>query len=395
MNPPQKFKKYFSNGMIVLAAFWAFSTALFQFIQIFKYFFEKDIFKNGSGLLVFIITAFFLTLVYIIINFIVNKGILENNYVQRDELNISKETSQFHRRIIDDCAAHIKRENLTKCIDEAFRNEDWQRVAELGKIGLKVFIRLARYEVQLIYGWRMLIMSKFRKPDNNLVAMALIDGIGWPLHKLQKRKVERICEIINEGIKLAKVEKNYLMVCRGYRHLVGIMLKNNNIEKSLEYRDYLKDNIKKLKKLDKKIMTAYLFMVDGDISFKKNDKVKSIEYYKKSYEYFDKKCHDRVRAIKLNYKLGQVHENIGEWQKATEQYLLGYLESNKTARIDEEYNNCNALVHLFEIYGDNIEKYYRDFMRDNKNSFISERIESYKSYYVTALNDLKDKLKQT
>lgn len=380
--------------MIVLAmgTVWLLVEIVWTIINIYNYYYDTKVLVHNRWLLVLIITLpIAITVVYLVILYKTqqkNKQIKEN----QEQFLQNEEIIRFHRNIIDDCFDDIyknHKEILDKDIKNAFNNENWKQVIKIGKYGSRLFLMLACYDVRIKYG-NYIVKASEKLRERESMAMGYIDCIGWSY--VQQKKYDEAENNINRGldeIKNLKSKESVIMKCKANRHLVGIMLKKNDISKAKEYRDKFEKYLEKLKGKDRKIMKGSLHIIDGDImALESQDYENAKKCYKQASKLF-LSCDDYERVVKINYKLGWMDECMGQMPKALKDYLIGFWLSDKVSRIDEKLKNCQGICRLINNDGAIFRRVINDSeLNDelNKNDINWSKEESY---YVDELSNLQ------
>lgn len=260
---------------------------------------------------------------------------------------------------------------------------------KIGKYGSRLFLMLACYDVRIKYG-NYIVKASEKLRERESMAMGYIDCIGWSY--VQQKKYDEAENNINRGldeIKNLKSKESVIMKCKANRHLVGIMLKKNDISKAKEYRDKFEKYLEKLKGKDRKIMKGSLHIIDGDImALESQDYENAKKCYKQASKLF-LSCDDYERVVKINYKLGWMDECMGQMPKALKDYLIGFWLSDKVSRIDEKLKNCQGICRLINNDGAIFRRVINDSeLNDelNKNDINWSKEESY---YVDELSNLQ------
>lgn len=111
-----------------------------------------------------------------------------------------------------------------------FLSRNYRLRVEMGK--------LVNEACQNLAGKTIMINNKLI-PVSSIQASTLIDDLGWTLYKL-KNNNETAKENINLGITIAKNNKDYEKIIKGYRHLMGIASETHeSITTIYEYRDLM------------------------------------------------------------------------------------------------------------------------------------------------------------
>lgn len=386
------FIRYFAMIVLAMGTVWLLVEIVWTIINIYNYYYDTKVLVHNRWLLVLIITLpIAITVVYLVILYKTqqkNKQIKEN----QEQFLQNEEIIRFHRNIIDDCFDDIyknHKEILDKDIKNAFNNENWKQVIKIGKYGSRLFLMLACYDVRIKYG-NYIVKASEKLGERESMAMGYIDCIGWSY--VQQKKYDEAENNINRGldeIKNLKSKESVIMKCKANRHLVGIMLKKNDISKAKEYRDKFEKYLEKLKGKDRKIMKGSLHIIDGDImALESQDYENAKKCYKQASKLF-LSCDDYERVVKINYKLGWMDECMGQMPKALKDYLIGFWLSDKVSRIDEKLKNCQGICRLINNDGAIFRRVINDSeLNDelNKNDINWSKEESY---YVDELSNLQ------
>ncbi len=386
------FIRYFAMIVFVLGTAWLLVETVWTIINIYNYYNDTKVLVHNKWLLVLIIVLpIIITIVYVFTVFKIkqkDKQIKQN----QEQFLQNEEIIRFHRNIIDDCFGDIYRnhkEILDKDIKNAFDNENWKQVIKIGKYGARLFLMLACYDVRIKYG-DYIVKASEKLGERESMAMGYIDCIGWSY--VQQKKYDDAKINIKKGldeIENLETKESIIMKCKANRHLVGIMLKEEDITKAKEYRDKFEKYLGKLKGKDKKIMKGSLHIVDGDImALESQDYENAKKCYKQASKLF-LSCDDFERVVKVNYKLGWMDESMGQMPKALKDYLIGFWLSDKISRIDEKLKNCQGICRLINNDGELFQRVINDSeLNDelNKNdiNWVKEEL-----YYNDELSNLQ------
>ena len=384
--------RYFAMIIFVIGTIWLLVETAWTIINIYNYYNETTILVHNKllFLLIFIIPLV-ITFIYVFILFKMkqkDKEIKEN----QEQFLQNNEIVRFHRNIIDGCFNDVyknHKEILYKDIKNAFNNGNWKQVIKIGKYGSRLFLMLACYDLRIEYG-NYIVKASEKLGNRESMAMGYIDCIGWSY--VQQKNYKNAKENIDKGldaIKNLETKDSIIMKCKANRHLVGIMLKENEIPKAKDYRDKFEKHLQKLKGKDKKIMLGSLHIINGDImALESQDYENAKKCYKQANKLF-LSCNDFDRAVKVNYKLGWMDESMGQRPKALKDYLIGFWLSDKVSRIDEKFKNCQGICRLLENDSELFQKVLDDPELDGelkKNDVIWIKEESY---YIDELENLK------
>lgn len=384
--------RYVAMFFLALGTAWLLVEIVWTSINIYDYYNDTKILVHNKVLWVLIIVfPGVLATIYV---FILYKMKQKDKQIKghQEQFLQNEEIIRFHRNIIDDCFDDICKnhaEILVKDIKNAFDNQNWRQVIKIGKYGSRLFLMLACYDVRIKYGY-YIVQASEKLGERESMAMGYIDCIGWSY--VQQKKYDEAKVNINKGLdKIENLETtdSIIMKCKANRHLVGIMLKENDISSAKEYRDKFEKYLGKLKGKDNKIMKGYLHIINGDIMAQESQ---DYENAKKNYKQASKlflTCDDFERVVKVNYKLGRVNERMGQMQKALKDYLIGFWRADKISRIDEKLKNCQGICHLMDEDRELFQKVIDDSeLNDelNKNDINWVKDESY---YVDQLSNLQ------
>lgn len=399
------FGKYIMMGILTVGTVWLLVDAAWTILNIYDYYNATKSLEHNNWLWIFIIALpVAITLFYVMAKCKIdklNKEIQENNatFLRKDEI------IQFHRNIIEDCFDDIYKEHkdlLTKDIESACNNRNWKQVIKFGKYGARLFLMLARYDLRIEYG-KYIINAAEKISEKESIAMGYIDCIGWSY--VCKNELELAKENIDKGLSIirdVKSEESYIMYCKAYRHLVGIELRkyrNNNdkshLDAAMDHRDRFENYLKKLKGRKKKIMKASLCIIDGDIiASKEQDFEKAKELYENAQNTY-KVNNNFERAVKVNYKLGEINETMGQDKKALREYLIGFWLSDKMSRIDEKHKNCRKICQLLEKNDDMLSEILEDVKLKQIFDENEIKCKTEKQDYLNELECLEKKIKNT
>lgn len=384
--------RYFAIIVFIIGTVWLLVETVWTIISIYDYYNETRILVHNKWLwFLIIVLPLVITFAYVLILYRMkqkSKQIEES----KEQFLQSNEIIRFHRNIIDDCFQDIyknHKEILDKDIKSAFINENWKQVIKIGKYGSRLFLMLACYDMRIEYGSYIIKASK-RLGNLENIAMGYIDCIGWSY--VQQSKYDDAKDSIEKGlnaIENLETKDSNIMKCKANRHLVGIMLRENNIPEAKVYRDRFEKYLRKLKGKDKKIMKGSLHIINGDImALESQDYENAKKCYKQAYKLFSS-CDDFERAVKVYNKLGRLDENMGQRPKALKDYLIGFWLSDRISRIDEKLKNCQGICHLVNDDSELLEKVLSDpkfsdeFNRNNINCIRK------KLYYIKELENLR------
>lgn len=384
--------RYFAMIIFVIGTVWLLVETAWTIINIYNYYNNTKILVHNRILLfLIIILPVIIAFVYA---FTLYKIKQKDNKIKENEKQFlqSNEIIRFHRNIIDDCFYDIyknHKEILDKDIKSAFDNGNWKQVIKIGKYGSRLFLMLACYDMRIEYG-NYIIKASEKLRDRESMAIGYIDCIGWSYVKQEKFDAAK--DNIGKGLNVIenlKTKDSIIMKCKANRHLVGIMLKENNISGAKEYRDRFEKYLEKLKGKDKKIMKGSLHIINGDImALESQDYENAKKCYKQAYKLFFS-CDDFERTVKVNYKLGRMNENMGQMPKALKDYLIGFWLSDKVSRIDEKLKNCQGICRLISNDSELFQKVLADpklNVEFNKNDINCIKEESY---YIDELENLR------
>ena len=343
------FFRYFGSIFLVIGTGWLLIDATWTSLSIVNYFTGQEYLKdNKYGWIIITVIPIVITILYILL-YIKNKKLhLQLKEKSAKSLQID-EIVRFHRNIIEESFDDIyknKPDVFKKDILSAIANEEWDKVIKIGKYGARLFLMLAQYDLRIEYG-NMIVNAGAKINDFTSVAIGYIDCIGWSY--VMKKEYGQAKISIKKGlgyISENNSENNVVLRCKAQRHLAGIGIKEGNIEDAKLHRDSFEKEIRLLRGRSKKIMRAYLNIINGDIKrIEKRDYEKAKEHYLLAYELFIS-CDDEERAVKLYYKLGQIDFCMNQPFLALKNYFLGYWLSDSISRIDEKNRNMQCIQEM-------------------------------------------------
>lgn len=387
---------YFSTAILIIGTYWVLSDAIWTILNIIDYYCGNKLFNKWFLWLLVVALPLLITLSY----YFFNRS--RRNYKKQAEENKKGllnniENLRFQRNIIAESFDTIFQYNpdaLKKEILTARDNKDWEQVINIGKHGARLFLMFEKYELRKEYG-EYIIEAAQEIKDVESEAMGFIDCVGWSLVKqgdheqsqnqvtLYKEATDKITEGLNKIVK-RKTENANILKCKAARHLIGIALRQNDMNTAGVQRQAFEEALKKLKGENHKIMQASLHIIDAEIALK--DPEKDFEKTKKLYEAARQiyiSCSDDERAVKIYNKLGEADMLANQDHKAIKNFLIGFWISEKLGRDDEKLKNCKKIVELIqkkpnilkEVYKDKFKKQLEDLGITNikDNVFYTEQ----------------------
>ncbi len=399
------FDDHFASMIFIVGTYWILTDAIWTVITIIDYYFNKQLLANNNFLWFFVIVLpIVITIAY---SKTANK--LKKYKTEAKEsktgLKINIDNLRFQRNIIAESLDTIfqhKPEALEKEIKTAIDNKDWAHAIKIGKHGARLFLMFEKYDLRIEYG-NYIITAAIENKSIEDEAMGYIDCVGWSLVKkgdyntgpekteLYNKAKDNIKIGLNKLIKL-KSENSYILQCKAYRHLIGIALRESDLNEAQLKREDFYNALQKLKGINKKTMQASLKMIDGDIASKKTvkDYPKTIELYESARELYES-CSDYERAVKLYNKIGEVHMESNEDHKAIKNFLIGFWKSEKLGRDDEKFKNCKKIVELIDKNNNILNEIHNDEFKKELEEFGISKIRD-NQFYIKEKEDMKKRI---
>lgn len=348
----------------------------------------KDRFDSRE-MLILCISLLLTTAVYFSLIILYKNQRKKINYEILEDKNINI----FYRNFIEENLSfnYDKQVDILKNdMDKALDDKQWDYVINVGKHLSRLLLMLAKYDLRMYVG-NCIVKAATQNNDLESQAMGYIDCIGWSLVK--KEDYKKAEEYIRKGqdlIKNVKTKKANIMMCKGYRHLHSIYIKCSkpNVE---EIKNSYEKWLKKISGKNRKIMKAYLYIINGDTYENKSNYEDAKKQYHKALEIF-KKCGDDERTAKVYYKLGHANEEMSQTPKALKNYLIGFYQSDKLRRIDEKIKNCYAICRLISNDECLFEEALNDINFKNELNENDITIVEDKNFYTNELSELKNKI---
>lgn len=175
---------------------------------------------------------------------------------------------------------------------------------------------------------------------------------------------DKAIEFATKGIELCKDTSKVYSLANAYQVLSNIYSKQNNKEKALEYAQ----QSLKIDEESGSIRLGRSYALVGN-SYKDIDIVKSLEYFNKAVDFFDK--HNDSQALgNVYHEIGSIYEKTQQIDKALEYF-------NKSLEISEKRNDkWTTLANYLGLEG----AYYK-----NKNYKLSDE---FRNKYITVSKEL-------
>lgn len=198
---------------------------------------------------------------------------------------------------------------------------------------------------------------------NYIHASLLIDDLGWTRymnHQLQKAESN-----IKAGISIAKENKDYDIALKGYRHLAGISVREDNdtlLQEVLNELDNLQPFVEGYNNI--KEINANRDYTRAEIYLKKKDYDNALHMVKDVQEIYEA-LKDEGRLVKTLDLSGRIYLAKGDYQRAKIEFLKGMNSALNSGR-KERY--LRIAISYFELNSKIVEidtnyleeEYYRD-----------------------------------
>lgn len=183
----------------------------------------------------------------------------------------------------------------------------------------------------------------------------LIDDLGWSLASMHE--FESAISYLQHGLKIAEQEGEKYWIAKAHRHLAGINVEANNIDKSIDELKKAESaaseiEVKKLK--DEMLAGIYYGFA---IAYLKKDLPEDALVYAELSENLRLEGGDRSRIVKILSLKGKIYEQLNDQNSAKDFYRQGLSEAKKIGRIDEVIRNHMGLSRVFELLGDKQESH--------------------------------------
>ena len=348
----KSFGSTFHAFLFILGTFWAGVNVIWIVYQFIYMYTRNAPFQEHMFFALFFMIGLpvFTASVYVLIYVKINNIWVESEDLKKHQVEVSEQL-RYYINIIEDNFGIIKQndKSLMHDIDSAKEKNDWEKVIKISKLGARLCLMLADYELRIVFGNEMVKAGNFNS-DPISQAIGYIDCLGWSYAKLGEfKEAESYIELGKEYIQ--NIDSDEANIIRGkyYRHKIGmIYLRNSNNPINVRARKQLKSHRNNYRiccdrvqsKIAKTEMYAYLKRLEGDYSRKTGEKSKAKKNYVDSLKLFNE-IHDDERSVKLYYDIGTVEENM---QRALQLYLIGYWLSYNISRIDEMHKNLIKIV---------------------------------------------------
>lgn len=232
---------------------------------------------------------------------------------------------------------------LAEALRSAYTKRNWDGVIRLGSALSRPLWITGRYPLRIEIGKLVEEAASFsKKPE--IQAAALIDDLGWTSVALGKYQ-EAIAHI-EHGLKIAREAGLHVFVCKGYRHLSGIALKQSKTADAEKHAQMVEDRLATITgDIEHKAMAAGLNYLRGRIAQTKGDYPKALQLIasaKALYVQLD----DKDRSLKLMGAIGEIQLASDDLKTAKDTFREGVAAAYDASRGDCLLTNLIGLAKI-------------------------------------------------
>lgn len=218
-------------------------------------------------------------------------------------------------------------------MQKAFTDRRWEEVVRLGCALSRPLWITGRYALRIQLG--TLVESAASYSQNvRAQAAALIDDLGWTKASMGRHDEAR--RHIEHGIKLARQIGDEYLVCKGYRHLSGIAMRETDLSRAVSYLAEAKASLAAVSDVRlKSELEANFLYVEGVLLRRKgayDEAITRLEEAQRRFTAMD----DRDRAAKCFSAMGDAHLAARSIAAAKDSYRIGLAVARKLTRKDAE-----------------------------------------------------------
>ena len=187
-----------------------------------------------------------------------------------------------------------------------------------------------------------LIANSAATVENRRVqAAVLIDDLGWT--NVALKKYEAAKDNIIYGISVAMQVPDPYLVAKGYRHLAGLAVEQNNNIEALRNFDLARQNAADMSESSKKNeFLGGLAYGEAQLSLKENKLDLALKQVEES-ESLRREVGDDSRTVRVYALRGRIQEMQGDRLRARDSYIKGLHMAKRIGRVDEEIRNLEGL----------------------------------------------------
>ena len=221
-------------------------------------------------------------------------------------------------------------------LKSAYQDENWSEVIKIGSVLSRPLWVTGKYNLRVKIGKLVESAAAF-SGDTKSQASALIDDLGWTNHVLGNSTDAR--RNILHGIRLAQESGEYYLAYKGYRHLSGMALKNENFEEATKYLERAREFARRIEDSGKREeVEAGLYVNEALIEMRRHNWAKALELLKTAQDIY-RRAGDKDRETKLYHLIGDALFGMGELENAKDVYRKGLSVSKQASRKDGVLHN--------------------------------------------------------
>lgn len=207
-----------------------------------------------------------------------------------------------------------------------------------------------KYEIRKAVG-EFVENSAVTLGNTKALIKVLVDDIGWTSVELLDFNFAD--KKLNQAIKLAKENNEYVMLAKGYRHLFGLNFRQNNIE---EAEKYLNLSLSVINDLDENVkkgeIIAEYHYAKSTLENKKGNFTEALsEIEKAKFEY--EKLQDKAWIIKIMARKGEILISLNQIEEAKNLFVKGVGEAKQFQYNKQQVKNLIGLGMCYSLSGYN------------------------------------------
>ncbi|MGA9348050.1 MAG: tetratricopeptide repeat protein, partial [Anaerolineae bacterium] len=243
-------------------------------------------------------------------------------------------------------------ENLLEDLQEAYQMERWEEVIKIGSVLSQPLWVTGKYGLRVELG-RLIESAAAYSHNPRQQARALIDDLGWTLFVLGE--VDEAKKNIWHGIKLAEECNDFYLAHKGYRHLCGIAMESNDLDKAIAHLTKAQEYVQRIEEGASKLdVAAGLHVATALLRIKQHnweDALREIEAAQTMYRKLDDKDHE----VSLYHLQGDVLFEIGRVSAAKDVYRRGLSGCKRESQKDGILKNYIGIATVAMLESDVVE----------------------------------------
>lgn len=310
------------SGLLIRFGMSMFSclTLMWLALQLVEWFFKWKLLSNSgaTGVTIAILSCALAALSYTFVYFYRSSIETQRKIIKREKIADLEQDKQLDKTIIANLHA-------------AYKKERWEEVIKIGSVLSRPLWVTGKYNLRVEVG-RLVEAAAAYNDRPHQQASALIDDLGWT--KFVLGEVNEAKEYISHGISIAEKCDDYYMALKGYRHLSGISMEEDNLEEARKYLENSTDFAKKMKDgVRKKEVLAGVDVNMALLSFKEKkwkEALEKLEHAKNVYQTLK----DEDREVKVYHYKGDILLEMGRINDAKDVYREGLSLAKQLSRKD-------------------------------------------------------------